>query len=170
MELRLLDAALVVVVVVSAATDVWSGKIYNVVTYPAIVAGLIASLAGIGPPPLASVLGGLAGGGALYVMFACGWMGGGDVKLMAAVGTLSGLAFVLDAMFYAIFVGGVFAALVLIWRGEAGHVVRDFGALLGRGLGLTSQPVRIRPVGGSFPFGVAIAVGTVAAMVLQRLP
>jgi len=140
------------------------------VTYPAIVAGLVVSAVGLGPPLEASVFGGLAGGGVLYVMFALGWMGGGDVKLMAAVGTLAGLAFVLDAMFYAIFFGGVVAALVLVWRGEAQQVARDLVAVVARALGFSPEPVRIRPVGGSFPFGVAIAAGTVTAMVLQRVP
>jgi len=170
MELGLLDATLLAVVAVSAITDLRSGKIYNVITYPAIAAGLIAAAAGIGPPLSMSLLGGLVGGGMLYVMFAMGWMGGGDVKLMAAVGTLTGAAFVLDAMFYAIFFGGVFAALLLIWRGEAAHVLRDLGAVFARALGFSREPLRIRPVGGSFPFGVAIAAGTVTAMVLQRLP
>lgn len=168
MELRGVDVCLLAVVGVSAATDLRRGKIYNVITYPAILAGIAASMAGFGPPLTASLLGGLLGGGVLYVMFACGWMGGGDVKLMAAVGTFAGLAFVIDAMFYSVFLGGVCAALVLIWRSEAGVVARDLWALGLRAAGVSKVPVRIQPVGGAFPFGAAIAAGTIITLVLHR--
>ncbi len=165
--MRTVDVALLIVLAISAVTDLRTGRIFNLVTYPAIVAGLICAVAGLGPP-LASALAGCAVGGlSLYVMFAVGWLGGGDVKLMAAVGALKGYPFVLYAMFYSIFVGGVCAALALIWRGHGRAVLRDV-AVLGRRIahpGLPAEPIPAR--GGAFPFGVAISIGTGCALALE---
>ena len=100
---------------------------------------------------------------ALYLLFAVGWMGGGDVKLMAAVGALKGYPFILHAMFYSIFTGGVCAALLLIWGGHSRAILGDFATVLRRARGdAAAGPIPTR--GGSFPFGVAICVGTLAAL------
>ena len=162
------DVALAGVLVVSAVTDLRLHRIFNVVTYPAILAGLIGAAAGFGPPFGSALTGCLVGGLSFYVLFAAGWMGGGDVKLMAAVGAFKGFPFILHAMFYSIFMGGVCAALVLIWRGQMGAVLGDIAALArqvtaGGALHRDVIPAR----GGAFPFGVAIGVGTAAALALQ---
>jgi len=169
MSIGAVDCVLLSLLTVSALTDLRTGRIYNRVTYPAMLAGIAASFAGLGPSPAMAILGGVIGGALLYVMFAFGWMGGGDVKLMAAVGFLTGFPFILDAMFYAIFVGGLFAALVLIWRGEVSGLAGDLAMLMRRTAGnAPAGVVTIQPRGGSFPFGVAIGVGTLIALFLQR--
>lgn len=163
----LADTCLLVVLGASAVTDLRVGRIFNAVTYPAIALGLVGSMLGFGPDPASAVLGCLVGGGALYFLFAFGWMGGGDVKLMAAVGALRGFPFILHAMFYSVFVGGVAAALMLIWRGHTRAVVGDLVVVVKRltGFGAASAPIPAR--GGALPFGVAICVGTLAALVLE---
>lgn len=160
------DLFLVALLGVCAWSDLRTGRIYNVVTYPAMAVALLAAALGYGPSVSASAIGLLVGGGALYVMFAMGWMGGGDVKLMAAVGAIRGYPFVLHALFYSVFAGGVAAALILIWRGHARGVARDLGTLAARtvGRGATGGPIPAR--GGSFPFGVAIGLGTLIALAL----
>jgi leader peptidase (prepilin peptidase) / N-methyltransferase len=93
----------------------------NQITYPIILISIIASFLPGDTTPLKSGMGILAGGGTL---FAIGWlgkiifrkgeaMGGGDIKLLAAIGALWGpkVAF-LTIMFGSIF--GSFAAIVLI--------------------------------------------------------
>lgn len=164
------DAALVVALVVSAVTDLRVGRIFNLVTYPAILVGLGAALAGFGPSVSSAVIGCSVGGLSLYILFAAGWMGGGDVKLMAAVGALKGYPFILHAMFYAIFVGGLSAALMLVWQGHTRAVLADLAAVarrLGAPRGTAAAPIPSR--GGSFPFGVAIGIGSMVALVLERL-
>jgi prepilin peptidase CpaA len=163
----LTDVTLAVVLVVSAITDLRTGRIFNVVTYPAILLGFLGAVTGTGPGWTSSLAGFAAGGAAFYLMFALGWMGGGDVKLMAAVGALKGYPFILNAMFYSIFFGGVAAALILIWRGHIRDVMGDIGSLLYR----VSRPgVRMAPIpprGGAFPFGVTIALGTLTAVAIE---
>jgi len=161
------DICLVVVLGASAITDLRTGRIFNTITYPAIALGLVAPILGFGPGPSSAAIGCLVGGGALYLLFACGWMGGGDVKLMAAVGALRGYPFILHAMFYSVFVGGVAAALMLIWRGHTREVIGDLAVVVRRltGFGDASAPIPAR--GGALPFGVAIGVGTLAALILE---
>jgi prepilin peptidase CpaA len=158
------DLLIITTVAVCAVTDVRTGKIYNVVTYPALALGLAyaASPRGTGLP---IALGGLlAGGLPLYLFFAAGWMGGGDVKLMAAIGAIKGFPFILTAMFYSIFLAGVGAGLLLIWRGHARATLGDIAMLATRAAGMPSTSVQ--PRGGSFPFGAAMALGTLIAVML----
>jgi prepilin peptidase CpaA len=165
------DVALVLVLVASAATDLRLGRILNIVTYPAIVVGLLAAAAGSGVGLTSAVTGCLVGGLALYALFAAGWLGGGDVKLMAAVGAFKGYPFVLHALFYSVFAGGVCAALLLIWGGHARAVIGDLLVVARRARGVPVSPIPAR--GGSFPFGVAICVGTITALALElrgRMP
>jgi prepilin peptidase CpaA len=158
---------LVLTLAVSTAADLASGRIYNVITYPAMAAGLMLAAAGWGPALPSAIAGGLAAGVPFYALFALRWMGGGDVKLMTAVGTLTGMPLVLHAMFYAIFCGGVCAALILIWRGELAAVAGDAAGVARRAAFGRASARPLVPRGGAFPFGAAIAAGTLIALVLE---
>ena len=166
-SLPITDVALVAVLVMCAATDVWCARIFNIVTYPAIALGLAAAAAGMGPGFGSSIAGCVGGGMALYVLFACGAMGGGDVKLMAAVGAFKGYPFILNALFCSVLAGGVAAAILLTLRGHFRAAARDLASVT-HAIGCPgSAPAAIHPRGGSLPFGVAIGVGTLAAMSIR---
>lgn len=173
--LTLPDVVTVLAVAAGGIADVRTGRIFNSITYPAIVVGLIANGLGLGVGLADAVVGFLVALIPFYLLFSVGWMGGGDVKLMAAIGALKGFPFVLHAMFYAIFMGGVAAALLLIWRGQIGATLRQLVKLL-RQLAISlvlpgsSVVEPVAPLGGSLPFGVAICFGTLVAMALQALP
>ena len=164
--------ALAIVLLVAAVTDLRSGKVYNWLTYPAIVIALaVHTLAGglagddkaIG---LAGSLGGLAVGFLpLFVAWRAGGIGGGDAKLMGTVGALAGWRFALAAMFYGFIVAAVMAFIVMIakritWR-TIKRVVR-FGLLL-----LTpSKPADPATADSpKIPFGLALCTGSAAALV-----
>jgi prepilin peptidase CpaA len=154
------DLFLLVVLVVCAVTDIREGRIRNVITYPALLLAIArAGAEGASELRLAG-LGVVAGALPLYLMFAAGWMGGGDVKLMAVVGAWKGAPFVLASLFNAIFIAGVCAAVVLIWRGHARGVLADVRMLVGAGPGARTA---VTARAGSFPFGVAICAGTLLA-------
>jgi Flp pilus assembly protein protease CpaA len=118
----LADVILVAVVVVAAATDLRTGRVYNWLVYPATVVGLLLALAAGGWAGLKDhTLAAAIGFGLMFLCYAIGGMGGGDVKLMAAVGALGGLTreatslgawqgaeqtwFVAYVMFYAFAIG-----------------------------------------------------------------
>jgi Flp pilus assembly protein protease CpaA len=127
---------------VSAVTDLQQRRILNAVTYPALVAagGCIVWLGG--PALLAqAALGALLCAGPLLLAMWRGWMGGGDVKLMALAGLVAGAAggwpFSLTILVDVAIAGG---AQALIWIASARLSRRD-------------KPKYV-------PYGVAIAAGT----------
>lgn len=82
---------LFIIFVISAYTDLAHHKVYNWVTIPGIIAGLLLNFAFQGFQGLGnSLLGLIIGGGLFLIFFLMGGMGGGDVKLMGAVGALGG--------------------------------------------------------------------------------
>lgn len=159
--------------VVCAYTDLAKGKLYNVVTMTAIVLGLAVSVALDVPVGgyrhlAASALACVTGAGLLWAVYLFGGLGGGDVKLMAAIGALSASWRVtLIIVFYAACVGAMWAVGVLIWQGRLRSGLKQSGRLLltcGRGAtpGDAGEPSR-KSSTVTIPYGVAIALGTVAA-------
>jgi len=98
-----------------AVTDALQKKLYNWVTYPLIIIGIIynamqgsvkASLLGFG-----IIL--LLGGTACYFR----WLGGGDTKLVAAIGAWLGLAPVFNILLVACFIGTAWGLVLLARHG-----------------------------------------------------
>jgi prepilin peptidase CpaA len=159
-----------VVLVVAAVTDVRSGKIYNALTYPALAVGLIGhTLAGglTGSEEamgLAGSLIGLAVGSALLIAWLAGGIGGGDAKLMMAVGALTGYRFTIDAMFWGFLVAALMAVGVIVRR----RIARDTMKRIWRFLFLVLTPgkpadpaVKDSP---KIPFGLALCIGSAVAL------
>jgi prepilin peptidase CpaA len=88
-------------------------------------------------------------------LFAAGKLGGGDVKLLAAVGLWFSIKSAAWMMIAVLLAGGVMALVVLALRAFSwSEAARD-------------RAVILRPKGG-IPYGVAIAAGALIAMALQR--
>ena len=135
---------------------------------------------------LGIVINGLAGGSQLFqsiagfvvaivvllLPFALGWMGAGDVKLFGVIGALLGLRWLPRVFFYSALVAGLIAGGYLI-GGRSGRV-RFKQLWLDVKLTLLSmgqvipEPVHERTHGGSVPWGVAFAVGTIIAYYFDR--
>jgi leader peptidase (prepilin peptidase)/N-methyltransferase len=120
----LLAATFVSWMVVVAAIDLEHRRILNVVTYPAIALALAAVFIP-GRVPLAYLLGGLLGGGALLLLALASprAMGLGDVKLGLFLGLFLGYPLILVALFLAFVIGGLFSLILLalqrLRRGQA---------------------------------------------------
>jgi prepilin peptidase CpaA len=110
--------AALTVAALAMTCDVRTRRIPNVLTFGAGAVALTYALAVAGPSGLLLAAGGWLVGAALFFpFFALGGMGGGDVKLMAALGAWLGPV---DAVWLAIFAsmaGGVLAALVALYHG-----------------------------------------------------
>ena len=89
-------------------------------------------------------------------MFAAGKLGGGDVKLLAAVGLWFDFRDALGMLIAVALAGGLLALLVLVVRS------------IGWSEEMRRRVVLLRP-GGGIPYGVAIAAGALIAMALQRI-
>jgi prepilin peptidase CpaA len=100
---------------VAALTDILKFKVYNILTLPLLVAGLLYhGVVGGSPALLGSVLGLLLGGGVLMAFYLMGGMGAGDVKFMAAVGAWLGVVLTFYVFLASAIAAGIYA-LVLIF-------------------------------------------------------
>lgn len=142
---RLALLALALALAVSVVTDLRSRLILNVVTLPALAIALLCvfRLGGFALLTEAAI-GVLVCAGPFALMMLRGWMGAGDVKLMAVCGAVSGAA-----------AGWPFSLAVLLYVAGAGGVQ----SLLWMGAARARGRERPRYV----PYGVSIAVGTLAA-------
>ncbi|WP_276355191.1 A24 family peptidase [Cohnella caldifontis] len=164
-----MNAVLLSVSAICAATDLKSRKIYNAVVFPALAAALILRVALGGWPELADGLLGFAAGlGILLIPYLLGGMGAGDVKLLAVVGALKGAAFVLAASFCMAAIGAVLALGVMLRYGGVRSRIRQWGLwLLCLRLRIWPSPSRGAAEAVTYPYGVAIAGGAVLCWALE---
>ena len=158
--------------VVACVTDLRSRRIPNVLTFGAAIAGLLYHLATGGVGALGpSVLGWLVGALVFIVPFALGGLGGGDVKLLAALGSWLGPV---EALWLALYTGVAGAAMCLVVSaayGYLGTALRNVWLLLchWRVAGLTALP-EITLDGSSAPklaYALPIFVGLVTTLWLR---
>jgi prepilin peptidase CpaA len=108
-----------VIAAIAAVTDVRRGEIPNWLTLPPLAAA----------PVIHAIAGGpWAGLGAVAAMIVCGlvpyWLfrrgaaGGGDVKLLAAIGAVAGLSFGIEAQLFSFVAAGMIALGRLAWNGR----------------------------------------------------
>jgi len=156
------------VVVTAATTELSRGRIYNWLTYPAILAGLAlgAARGAAGGAAwdgfVSSAVGFAFGFGVLFLAYVLGGMGGGDVKLMGAVGAFLGWPGALYATFYSFLVAAAIGLVMMVWRGQTRAVLRRLGV----GLRLLAVPgVRaeeaVPPGSLQVPFGLAACIGSI---------
>ncbi len=152
---------------ISVVTDLRSRKIKDVVTLPTIALCLALRLASEGwggwTTGFASgLVGMLAGWVPFWIMNRTGGMGGGDVKLMAAVGAAVGFPMVVACLVCIAIVGGVQATLQLLWDGLLLRTLGGMGKAVLAKAKLTDKPAEMTKK--KIPYGVSIAIGTVWAL------
>ncbi|OGS20014.1 MAG: hypothetical protein A2252_01840 [Elusimicrobia bacterium RIFOXYA2_FULL_39_19] len=114
----ILDIILILFLLICAITDLIKHKVYNVVTFPAITAGLLLNIFLFGLSGLkTSLLGITAGVLILLPFFLLGGMGAGDVKFMAAVGSIKGWSFMFFGGLYGAIIALVISVILMAFRG-----------------------------------------------------
>jgi prepilin peptidase CpaA len=158
-RIKLLIHGILILLIVSAfITDFKRNCIYNWQTYPAVLSALALNFLASGRHGLLWSLSGFAVGFALLIVFyLAGGFGAGDVKLLAAIGALKGVEFVLWTMAYAALVGGIMAFSVMIWKGI-------FWSTMQKSLYLVRHPIRAPKEFSEtpqiyLPYGIAISMG-----------
>lgn len=114
-----------------------------------------------------ALLGGLVGGALLIVPFVMGATGGGDVKLLAALGTVTGPVLVLKAFLVILAIGVVVSIVNILYRRAIRQTWVNIQLVYFRLLSLhrlLSDPVESRKGRGilrdnTLPFGAVIALG-----------
>jgi prepilin peptidase CpaA len=150
---------------VGAVKDVRGQRIPNWLTYSGLIAALAVRSALGGWTGLKVGLAGmLLAGGIFFLLFLIGGMGGGDVKLMAAVGAWVGLAQVGVLLIMSAIAGGLLAAGYALVHKRMFESLRNVVELVRHHLtqGLKPHPILNVQQAGTLrlPYGLAIAIGT----------
>ncbi len=124
------DAVALVVAAGATVTDLQAARIPNALTVTSGLLGLLAHATLPGGFGWSTSLGGMAAGLAVFFpFFALGGLGGGDVKLMAALGAWVGWPAVLSLALYTALAGGVVAIGVAVAHGYLRQALRNLSAL-----------------------------------------
>ena len=154
---------LAIVLIVAVYMELKESRIPNWLTLPGMGIGLMLGYLP-GGLSLQSSLGGLGiGFGFLFMFYVFGGIGGGDVKLMGAVGALLGHALAVPALFYTAILGGFMALMVLIWRKSFWSGLKAGAMMFIRGRKATEENKEKESLG-TIPYGLAIAGGCLAAL------
>lgn len=184
MSLQVNDYVLLLFLAIAAYYDLSHRKIPNFLTLPVMGWGLISNIfIGRLDGLLFSIYGLLLGIAFFLLPFALGWLGGGDVKMLGAVGALQGASFVFHAALFTALCGGLIALIYLVVSGMlvpvlkkifygASHLLFTLLALRFRQLKYTRAPaflIKQTSIGKklrspSIPYGVSIAIGAAFAL------
>lgn len=115
MGITLVQGVILILAAIAAFTDLLRGKIYNAMTFPAILGGLVYALAQQGFSGFLQSLGAVAVAfGVFGVLYFLKVISAGDVKYLMALGAWGGVRFTLDVALLSLAIGGVFAIVILI--------------------------------------------------------
>ena len=143
-------------VLAAAVSDIRYRVIPNWMTYTGVLAGIALGYYFVGySGVMASLIGLFLALLPAMVLFIMNSMGGGDVKLLSAMGALLGYPLVLDVWFFSILAGSALSLVMLVWRGELLRLMQM--VFIPRHRRKTKSEMSLA----SIPFAVAIAFGTV---------
>ncbi|HEY5619586.1 MAG TPA: A24 family peptidase [Vicinamibacterales bacterium] len=147
----------------AAAIDVRTRRVPNALTMSLAGAGLVLATSGLGRVELiAALAGGLVGLLLMLPGHLLGATGGGDVKLLAATGTLLGPAATLWAFLVAMIAGGALALIVAAHRRRLWLAIRRSAELV-RSAGDNAAEIEDPRADNGFAYAPAIAVGAILA-------
>jgi prepilin peptidase CpaA len=152
---------------VAVVTDVRSRRIPNWLTGAIAGAGFGLAFGGGVVTPVQAALGLLTGLLLMMPGHLIGATGAGDVKLMAAVGTMLGPDLAFRAFLYSAVAGGVFAVAVATQRGILTTTLQDAGRLVTLPAG-ARQDIESPARANRFAYGPAIATGTLISLMVAR--
>jgi prepilin peptidase CpaA len=118
----IIDIILIITLIIALITDLKSRKIYDKLTIPVAIIGIIINIIYYGFDGAKSSLIGWVVGVAIFMIFG---LGGGDLKLMGAIGALKGWKFTLISFVYIGIAGGFLAIIYLIWTGKLTNTLQN---------------------------------------------
>lgn len=172
--MNILDVTIVSVSCLAAFFDFKERRIPNWLICIGLLFGTILSAFQGGDFVLRSVAGFIVGIGVLFLPFALGWVGAGDVKYFGVVGALLGVGLLPRVFFYSALAAGLITAGYLVigavptaklsdqWAGIKTAII-SMGHILPEPISVRTSKDR-----GSVPWGVAFAAGTIFAYYLDR--
>lgn len=165
-------AVLCTALAIATFTDLKSQRIYNWLTFPLMLSGLIAHTVFGGLDGLGLSAGGFGVGLAVMIVpFMFGMMGAGDVKLMAGIGAWLGTNATVTAFLFTCLAGGIYAIIILLknfslFKQVMSNIWHTFLYMVNTKK-FDYKPVAPEHTLPRLCYGVAIAVGTLGAMLLN---
>jgi prepilin peptidase CpaA len=167
---RITFAILSVFLACSIAFDVRVRRIPNVVSGPGAIAGLVLSALHAGA---LGVVGSVAGAALMIVLliwpFAAGGIGGGDVKMMGAVGAFVGPRLAVMGLLIGVILGGAIMIIHLARLGRLRDKLASLVTMVTVAAGSRSlRPLMVRSDGEAviaLPYSIPLALGTMAAVI-----
>jgi prepilin peptidase CpaA len=159
-------AAVATATVTAAIIDLRTRRVPNALTAGIAVVGVGLAASGLGRVGLlASIAGCLLGFALMLPGHLIGATGGGDVKLLAAVGTLLGPGATLRAFVATAIAGGLIAIVVAVRRGRLAATLAGTGVLI-TSVGFDTSDIRDTKHDNRFAYAPAIAVGAIVAALI----
>ena len=150
----------------AVVTDIRTRRIPNWLTAGMASAGFGIAVGGGHVTPVQAALGMALGLMLMLPGHLIGATGAGDVKLMAAVGSVVGTASIMRVFLYTAIAGGVFAVAVALRRGRLQRTVSDT-AMLVASPSATRVAIAASNRANRFAYGPAIAAGTLISLVVK---
>lgn len=149
-----------------SAVDLRTRRVPNALTFSLAAAGLVLAAMGFTRVGLPAACTGLLLGLVLMLPgYVLGATGGGDVKLLAATGTLLGPFGIVWAFVYTLIAGGAIALAVAAYRKSVFLTVSRTVDLV-RTAGANTSEIEGAGAGNRFAYAPAIAIGATLAAVL----
>jgi prepilin peptidase CpaA len=153
-------------------TDLRYRKIPNWLTYPAIPIAILLHWIGAGShAALLSLAGAAIGLGVLLPFVLLGGLGGGDWKLMGALGAFFEPRRLVPVLILTLMINGIMALALVLWKKRVGQTARNVGRI-------TSAMFKLRAPGADLsidnpetekvPFGIAAAIATLLYVAARR--
>jgi prepilin peptidase CpaA len=160
---------LAVALTVALYTDLRWCRIYNKLTLPCILVGLVLNTLYLGVHGLLLSICGIGLVFLLYITLApAAGIGGGDVKLMMVVGSLMGAKFLVNALLLTAIIGGIMSLIVMMRHRILGTTTKRMAASLYMKLILRApDDMPIGTSGIKFRYSLAITLGTVLAFFVR---
>lgn len=162
-NVELIRFILAAILIAAVIIDLKERRIPNWLTLPSLLLGLALQTTHGGAEGFITGLTGAGAGAALLTIpFFLGWMGGGDMKLLAAVGAFMGAPLTILTLLFACAAAGLMAAG---WLAVTGNLVSSIKHIFLVWLpNPTAKPAALAT---SIPFGPALALGALAAVVFR---
>lgn len=160
---------LIVVLIICVVTDIKSRRIYNKIIFPALIFGLLIQFfSGGALGVLHGIEAFLVGLAILLIPYLLGGMGAGDVKLLAVIGAIKGLSFVLMTAIYMGVVGGIIAIAVILFKDGVVNKIKSVYYFIASLLNGVRVPLLINHnMTATYPYGVAIAFGALISLLTR---
>jgi prepilin peptidase CpaA len=165
-------AGAVVLSLIAGWTDLRSRRIPNWLTVPGLVIGMVLNtLLGGWSGLKTSLLGALIGLALLLPFVLLRSLGAGDWKLAGALGSFTGPALLMDLLIASVFVAGLMAAALIVYKGRVRQTLRNIGHILISLVTFRLPGAQVsldNPESLKVPYGVALAFTVVLYGILRK--